>query len=250
MLPFTCYFHHGNNRRNIFPKIEIKAISQLFTTDTKAVQHILSDSDLYQKLAMRRYFLGRMVGPGVLVVEEDVHKKQVRINCAVPSPLLITIDLSAKDHDGDQLRDLWADRAAQSGGIARVNVIPDFRMATLDIIGQAGFKYDFHSLGADSNGGRDELHEAFATISVDGDRPGLMDTLKGEVPLLRGVLPRRKIDKVIDNSQAVMRCIGQRLLRDSKQTRAISSSVNSVASRDLLSLLVRANTTEDIPEAQ
>ncbi|KAJ7717342.1 cytochrome P450 [Mycena metata] len=236
--------------------------SQLFTTDTKAVQHILSNSDHYQKPAMRRYFLGRVVGPGVLVVEEDVHKKQVRINCAVPSPLLIPFDLSVKDHaqvraltgifveKSRQLRDLWADRAAQSGGIARVNVIPDFSTTTLDIIGQAGFKYDFHSLGADSSSGRDELHEAFATISAAGDRAGLMDALKGEVPLLRKVLPRRKIDKVIDNSQAVMRRIGQRLLRDSKQKIALGSSVDSVASRDLLSLLVRANMTEDIPEAQ
>lgn len=47
-----------------------------------------------------------------------------------------------------------------------------------------------------------------------------------------------------------MRRIGQRLLRDSKQKIALGGSVDSVASRDLLSLLVRANTTEDIPEAQ
>ncbi|KAJ7731078.1 cytochrome P450 [Mycena metata] len=216
--------------------------SQLFTTDTKAVQHI-SNSDHYQKPAMRRYFLGRVVGPGVLVVEEDVHKKQVRINCANPAfgPAQVRVLTGIFVEKSRQLRDLWADRTAQSGGIARVNVIPDFSTTTLDIIGQAGFKYDFHSLGADSSSGRDELHEAFATISAAGDRAGLMDALKGEVPLLRK--PRRKIDKVMDNSQAVMRRIGQRLLRD-------SNSVDSVASRDLLSLLVHANTTEDIPEAQ
>ncbi|KAJ6528626.1 cytochrome P450 [Mycena vulgaris] len=218
--------------------------SQLFTSDTKAVQHIISNSDLYQKPAMRRYFLGRVVGPGVLVVEEDVHKKQRKIMNPAFGPAQV------RELTGIFLRDLWADRAAQSGGIALVNVIPDFSTATLDIIGQAGFKYDFHSLGADSNGGRDDLHEAFATISAAGDSLGLMDILKGEVPLLRGVLPRRKIDKVIDNSQAVMRRIGQRLLRDSKQKIALGSSVDSVSSRDLLSLLVRANTTEDIPEAQ
>ncbi|KAJ6568677.1 cytochrome P450 [Mycena capillaripes] len=224
--------------------------SQLFTTDTKAVQHIFSNSDVYQKPAMRRYFLGRVAGPGVLVAEEDVHKKQVRINCANPAfgPAEVRALTGIFVENGDQLRDLWGDRAAQSGGIALVNVIPDFSTATLDIIGQAGFKYDFHSLGADSKGRRDELHEAFATISAAGDRAGLMDVLKGEVPLLRW--PRKKIDKVIDNSQAVMRRIGQGLLRDSKQKIALGISVDSVASRDLLSLLVRANTTEDIPEAQ
>ncbi|KAJ7696167.1 cytochrome P450, partial [Mycena metata] len=224
--------------------------SQLFTTDTKAVQHILSNSNHYQKPAMRRYFLGRVVGPGVLVVEEDVHKKQRKIMNPAFGPAQVRALTGIFVEKSRQLRDLWADRAAQSGGIARVNVIPDFSTTTLDIIGQAGFKYDFHSLGADSSSGRDELHEAFATISAAGDRAGLMDALKGEVPLLRKVLPRRKIDKVMDNSQAVMRRIGQRLLRDSKQKIALGSSVDSVASRDLLSLLVHANTTEDIPEAQ
>ncbi|KAF7335388.1 hypothetical protein MVEN_02191300 [Mycena venus] len=191
--------------------------SQLFTTDTKAVQHILSNSDLYQKPAMRRYFLGRVVGPGVLVAEEDVHKKQRKIMNPAFGPAQVQALTGIFVEKSRQLRDLWADRAARSGGIARVNVIPDFSMTTLDIIGQAGFKYDFHSLGADSDGSRDELHEAFIKISAAGDRADLMDILKGEVPLLREILPRRKIDKVIDNSQAVMRRIGQRLLHDSKQ---------------------------------
>jgi hypothetical protein len=38
--------------------------SQLYTTDSKALQHILSNSYLYQKPAAGRYFLGRVVGPG------------------------------------------------------------------------------------------------------------------------------------------------------------------------------------------
>lgn len=37
-----------------------------------------------------------------------------------------------------QLRNIWANRAVQNGGVARVNVIPEFSTATLDIIGQAG----------------------------------------------------------------------------------------------------------------
>ncbi|KAJ6566095.1 hypothetical protein B0H19DRAFT_1257376 [Mycena capillaripes] len=43
--------------------------SQLFTTDTKALQHILSNSYIYQKSVTDRYFLGRAVGPGALVVD-------------------------------------------------------------------------------------------------------------------------------------------------------------------------------------
>ncbi|KAJ6566145.1 cytochrome P450 [Mycena capillaripes] len=224
--------------------------SQLFTTDTKAVQHILSNTHVYQKTATGRFFLGRVVGPGVLVVEGDVHKKQRKIMNPAFGPAQVRALTGIFVEKSRQLRNIWAFRAAQSGGVARVNVIPDFSTATLDIIGQAGFNYDFQSLGADSNGARDELHEAFATISAAGDRPGLLDILKGQAPIFRWLLPRRKIDKVIDNSQAVMRRIGQRLLRESKQKIADGSSADSIASRDLLSLLVRANTAKDIPEAQ
>lgn len=62
--------------------------------------------------------------------------------------------------------------------------------------------------------------------------------------------PRTKIDKVIDASQATMRRIGLGLLRESRQKILDGSSADSVASRDLLSLLVRANMAKDISEAQ
>ncbi|KAJ6566323.1 cytochrome P450 [Mycena capillaripes] len=224
--------------------------SQLFTTDTKAIQHILSNSYLYEKPILGRYLLGRLVGQGVLVVEGDVHKKQRRIMNPAFGPAQLRALTEIFVEKSRQLRDVWADRAAQSGGVARVNVIPDFNLAALDIIGQAGFSYNFNSLGAGSDGALDELHEAFATLSGAASKPGALDIVKGLVPSLRRVLPRRKIDKAIESSQAVLRRIGQRLLLESKQKIADGSSADSTASRDLLSLLVRANTAKDIPEAQ
>ncbi|KAJ7362819.1 cytochrome P450 [Mycena albidolilacea] len=222
---------------------DFMGFSMLWTSDTKALQHILSNSYVYQKPEMGRYFLGRVVGPGVLVVEEDMHKKQ---NPAF-GPAQVRALTGIFVEKSKQLRDLWASRATQSNGAARVNVIPDFSTATLDIIGQAGFNYNFNSLGVDHTGARDELHEAFATISAAGDRQNaLVDTLKGVIPPLRTL----KIDKVIDNSHAVMRRIGLGLLRDSRQKIAEGHSADSAGSRDLLSLLVRANMSKDIPESQ
>ncbi|KAJ6533732.1 cytochrome P450 [Mycena capillaripes] len=224
--------------------------SQLFITDTKAIHHILSNNYVFQKPAEGRYFLSRVVGPGVLVVEEDVHKKQRKAMNPAFGPAQLRALTGIFVQKSKQLRDIWADRAAKSGGVARVNVIPDFSTATLDIIGKAGFNYDFHSLGAAAHDRRDELHEAFATITATAGKPSPLDLLKGEMPFLQKILPRRKIDKVIDGSQAVMRRIGQRLLRESKEKIANGSSADSVASRDLLSLLVRANTAKEVPEAQ
>lgn len=47
-----------------------------------------------------------------------------------------------------------------------------------------------------------------------------------------------------------MRRIGLRLLSESRQKIAEGSNADSIGSRDLLSLLVRANMAKDIPEAQ
>ncbi|KAJ7301514.1 cytochrome P450 [Mycena albidolilacea] len=225
--------------------------SGLYTTDCKAVQHILSNSYLYQKPAPRRYVLGRVVGPGVLIVEEDHHKKQRKILNPAFGPAQLRVLTEIFVEKSRQLRDVWASKAAEAGGVTRVNVIPEFNTAALDIIGKAGFNYDFRSIGSDWESIRDELHEAFATISAAGERQaGLISILKAQFPLMRRLLPNTKIDKVIEGCQATMRGIGQRLLRDSRQKIVDGSSVDSAAARDLLSLLVRANMSKDISEAQ
>jgi hypothetical protein len=59
-----------------------------------------------------------------------------------------------------------------------------------------------------------------------------------------------KIDTIIDNSQAVVVRIGRKLLLESKNAIAEGLSSQGGRARDLLSLLVRANTSKDIPENQ
>ncbi|KAF7351552.1 hypothetical protein MSAN_01587700 [Mycena sanguinolenta] len=214
--------------------------SQLYTTDTKAIQHILSNSYLYEKPAAGRYFLGRVVGPGVLVVEGDVHKKQRKIMNPAFGPAQLRALTEIFVDKSKQLRDLWLTRAVDDGGVARVNVIPEFGSAALDVIGKAGFNYDFHSLSDNSESTRDELHQAFMEISGSQFQAGFWDILKGRFPFLR-VLPNTKVDNIISDSQATMRRIGQGLLRESRRNVAEGKSADHVALRDLLSLLVRAN---------
>lgn len=52
-------------------------LPRLYTTDTKALNHILMNSYTYQKPESARFGLSRIVGPGVLVVEGEKHKQQV-----------------------------------------------------------------------------------------------------------------------------------------------------------------------------
>ncbi|GLB42651.1 putative cytochrome P450 [Lyophyllum shimeji] len=51
----------------------------LYTTDTKAVNHILMNTDVYQKPTAIRYGLTLFMGPGLVAVEGDKHRLQRKI---------------------------------------------------------------------------------------------------------------------------------------------------------------------------
>jgi hypothetical protein len=53
-------------------------MDRLYTIDTKAINHVLMNSYNYQKPEGARYNLSRILGNGVLVVEDDKHKQQVQ----------------------------------------------------------------------------------------------------------------------------------------------------------------------------
>ncbi|KAG6854181.1 hypothetical protein C0991_009833 [Blastosporella zonata] len=54
-------------------------VTRLFTMDTKALNHVLMNTNIYQKPEPARYNLGRIVGGGVLVVEGEKHKQQRKV---------------------------------------------------------------------------------------------------------------------------------------------------------------------------
>lgn len=61
---------------------------------------------------------------------------------------------------------------------------------------------------------------------------------------------RQKLDRALEKPQAVMQRIGLRLIQESKDEMAQSGTFEKGRSRDLLSLLVRANTAKDLPASQ
>ncbi|KAJ7275843.1 cytochrome P450, partial [Mycena rebaudengoi] len=212
----------------------ILGLSQVYTRDIKALNHILSNSYVYQKSVMARYILGRAVGPGVLVVEEDAHKQQRKIlNPAFGAPQvreLTEIFIEKSIH----LRDIWLGEAATNGGVGNVEVLSPLSKATFDIIGLAG------------SAARDEFGEAWGTLSTS--RVGVMSLIKAYFPIFWAV--PTKMDTTMDNSHAVTMRIGRRLLRESKKAIAEDGESQRRRARDLLSLLVRANTSKDITESQ
>ncbi|KAJ7053952.1 cytochrome P450 [Mycena amicta] len=216
---------------------------QLFTLDPKALNHILSNAYTYQKSEISRYILAKIIGPGLLLVEEEVHKKQRKIMNPAFGPAQVRDLTSIFVDKSVQLRDIWAAQAASSGGEAHINIIPWLDKATLDIIGLAGFNHKFNALGA-SSAVRDELDEALATALAS---VGLITILKGLIPVLRPI--PTPVDRIVRESQKIITRISRALLENSKKDLADPAS-GFGGGRDLLSLLVRANTAKDVQESQ
>lgn len=59
-----CYTHSIS--------ISLHQMSRLYIADTKALNHILMNSYVYQKTKMSRYNLSRVVGPGTPTVVSSV----------------------------------------------------------------------------------------------------------------------------------------------------------------------------------
>ncbi|KAJ7141737.1 cytochrome P450 [Mycena crocata] len=222
--------------------------AQLQTADTQALHHILSNTHVYQKPEGARVSLGRVVGPGILVVEGDVHKQQRKImNPAFGAPQVreltgIFVDISI------QLRDIWASQAATNGGFARVEALSWLSKATLDIIGMAGFNYRINALGTASHDTPDELAQAFDAVFAGDTGFTLYDMLQFLFPILHNIPTKQ--NNTIDASQATMVRIGRQLLEESKKEIAENGTFEMGRGRDLLTLLVRANTSKEIPENQ
>ncbi|KAF7985647.1 hypothetical protein HWV62_2167 [Athelia sp. TMB] len=198
----------------------------LCTVDHKAVNHILSHSNTYQKPSIQRerlaLVLGKAFGPTQLKELTEVFNDKAI-----------------------QLRDVWSALIAENK-TARIEAVGWLGKATLDIIGQAGFGYDFSSL--DATKGANELSTAFANLFKNSNSRGL-GVLRFFIPFLQ-YLPSAQ-QRRVKASQETMSRVGNKLLADAKAALARGNNgKDGEQGRDLLSLLVHANTADDIPVSQ
>ncbi|KAF7361367.1 hypothetical protein MSAN_01169400 [Mycena sanguinolenta] len=218
-------------------------MTRLYTTDTSALNHFLTNNNIYQKPEPSRYLLAKMLGRGVLVAEGDEHRQQRRVMNPAFGAAQIRELTEIFVEKSVELRDIWAGLVANANGAARVDILSWLSKATLDIIGLAGeFISNFRSYAE----GTSELGQAFADIFRSGETINFIRVLQSFLPVFR-IIPTR-LDNTMDASRATMMRIGRQLLQDSRKEMVQSGEKSR--SRDLLSLLVRANTSKDIPASQ
>ncbi|KAF8809593.1 cytochrome P450 [Phlegmacium glaucopus] len=214
------------------------------TTDLKAINHILFNSYDYQKpdTVTGSYTIRQLFGNGVLAVEGDVHKHQ---NPAF-GPQQIRELTEVFVEKALELRDIWSTEIAKHDGVGPIECLSWISRTTLDIIGLAGFNYNFNASTSDPE--KNALMKSFSTIFKAGAKPSIIPILKAMYPPLC-FLPAPN-DAATKKPSAVMRHIGSDLLKQSKASHEDDKGIKSSGRKDILSLLVQANAMQDLPEVQ
>ncbi|THV01377.1 cytochrome P450 [Dendrothele bispora CBS 962.96] len=218
---------------------------RLYTTDTKALNHVLMNHYIYQKPEMAAYNLSLVLGSGILIMEEDKHRMQRKVMNPAFGAAQIRELTEIFFEKSLQLRDIWAAQVSQEGSSAQLDVLSWLSRMTLDVIGLAGFNYKFDALSGEIN----ELNKAFNTVFSATNRIDYWGILQALFPVLR-ILPSTR-PAAIDQARNTMTRIGKELLHESKASlTATGEKGNNWRARDLLSLLLRSNMDTQLPENQ
>ncbi|KIJ34185.1 hypothetical protein M422DRAFT_263674 [Sphaerobolus stellatus SS14] len=232
---------------------------RLTTLDPKALAYVLNHSAQWQKPEMTRSFLADLFGKGVLFAEGEAHKRQRRV--MNPSFAISHVrELTNVFHEkSQQLRDIWQSNLAEGASTSVTDAVPWLGQATLDIIGLAGFDYEFNALNAD--GEKNELNQAFTTMTKQVQSPGMFQIAQAFFSPLKLIPTKRS--RTIANATAVMDRLGRQLIKNKKQAILAEAAArakgtagqtyvekNIVTTRDLLSRLMVANMANDLPENQ
>ena len=120
-----------------------------------------------------------------------------------------------------KLRDILNEQIAASPTPPTIDVVHWLSRATLDIIGLAGFNYDFSTLRQGQEGS--ELSAAFHRFNSENQFP-LMMLLKGFLPPLR-IIEFDSAAREARRLRKIMRQIGLQLIED-KQKEILSEKAN------------------------
>ncbi|KAJ7485934.1 hypothetical protein FB451DRAFT_1169152 [Mycena latifolia] len=234
----------------ILGKFKEMTISELHTSDLKAINHIVTNNSVYQKAPSNLDNISRLFDKGILEVELDEHKRHRRVlNPAFGVAQIRVIT---------ELRDIWAGRVAQENGTICIEVFSGLRLMTLDVIGQAEQRKS------------DKLTQVFTDLfhSPYANRNAAFRLSQSFVPILkllvritlRFILFPRLINpptkpvpgaKLRRTARSKMRLIGSHIVSNARANIKTTEDDNVLRGRrDLLSVLLKANSAANIPESQ
>ena len=128
---------------------------RLLTLDPLSINHVLKQSTIYEKPWQSRRLITSLIGCGMLAAEGDVHKRQRRVATSAFGVANMKALVPTVWGKGNELKERWlglirdSDRGSADG--MRLDVCSWISRATFDVIGLAGFDYQFNSIQDETN---------------------------------------------------------------------------------------------------
>ncbi|KAI0033894.1 cytochrome P450 [Vararia minispora EC-137] len=225
---------------------------KMLTVDPKAVSHILKDGYVYAKTDQIRHDLGALLGKGLLFVEGPDHRKQRKIMNPAFGPAQIRQFTEIFMQKAIELREIWlsmTSKPLREDGWSRIDIFRWVNKASLDIIGLAGFDYDFDSLRAEDDHSNELYNAISKSLTLTAPRTTI-SLILSNIPAFRNfpTLERRRRKEALD----AIRRIGGRLIANKKKALGLdggaSADKDEISGHDLISLLIKSNVTEGTPE--
>ena len=183
---------------------------RFFTADPIALSYILQHADTFPKPDLTREQMETFLGNGVLIAEGADHRRQRKIlnpsfsQAAVREMVPMFLDKAYELKD--TLNHMVTNTSIEASptppvvgdvveGTRKIDVMRYLAQATLDVIGLAGFNYDFRSLSVTE--GANELAEAYRNMFQATQTIDKMAILQAFVKPLRRIVSRfdrREID--------------------------------------------------------
>ena len=169
---------------------------RFFTADPTAINYVLQHADLFPKSGLARRDMEAILGRGLLVVEGDDHKRQRKILNPSFSLGAVKQMVPTFYDKAFELRDKLAGMVEDSNGVysptpaASVDIVPGAKkidvmryltQATIDVIGTAGFDYDFQALKQENN----ELAAAYRDLFATTESINWFAVLQAVVPIFK-----------------------------------------------------------------
>ncbi|KAL1946306.1 hypothetical protein VTO73DRAFT_15433 [Trametes versicolor] len=232
--------------------------SALYVFDPLTLTHIIKNQEKFDQPAWYVETHNMMLGPGLLSVTGDTHRKQRKMLTPVFSAKHLRTVVPIFYQVTDKLIQAISARVLRHSESTDIDVLGWMSRAALELIGQGGIGYSFDPLVEDVS---DAYADAAKYFVVTATSPEMIP-LRQMAPFLKHLGPSRLLRWVMENSPVrlvrrivqITDVLHQRSLEIFRAKRAAIEAGDDSDSKDILSIMLRANMAasgeDQLPEDQ
>ncbi|KAA1472890.1 cytochrome P450 [Dentipellis sp. KUC8613] len=227
---------------------------RLLPMDPVSVSHIMKQSLVYEKPWQSRRLITGLIGCGMLAAEGQVHKRQRRVATPAFSIQNMKALVPLVFRKGEELRDrlmevIDSEKDLSPGEGATLDVCRWISRATFDVIGIAGFDYQFNAIHNEDN----ELFCAYKDmfeVAVSQGQSMIKSVLGIYFPIINKIFPDERTRAVSRGQETIQRVASQLVQEKKRKLEEGEKTGKLYEGRDLLTLLLKSNMSTDISPEQ